>query len=89
MSNHLSFHRPSVASTYDSAESIVTPLPESDLDDEQLRGLLASTLYLREREASAERSQVDHCERENWMSSSPQDPTRTGKLVAVFKQKIG
>ena len=35
------FHRPSIASTYDSAESIVTPPPDSDLDDEQIRALLA------------------------------------------------
>ena len=60
----LSFHQPIAASTYDSAESIATPLPESDLDDEQLRALLASPLYLQEREASADRSQVYLSERE-------------------------
>ena len=38
-----SFHQSITASTYDSAESIAT-LPESDLDDEQLRALLASPL---------------------------------------------
>ena len=38
----LLFHRPSMTSTYDSAESIATPLPESDLHDEQIRTLLAS-----------------------------------------------
>ena len=43
--NPLSFHQPIRASTYDSAESIATPHPESDLDDEQLRALLASPLY--------------------------------------------
>ena len=48
------FHRPSVMSTYDSAESIATPPPESDLDDEQIRNMLASPLYLQEREASAD-----------------------------------
>ena len=58
------------AFAYDSAESIATPLPESDLDEEQLRALLASPLYPQEREASAERSQVYHSERENLMSSS-------------------
>ena len=36
----LSFHQPIIASTYDPAESIATPPPESDLDDEQLRTLL-------------------------------------------------
>ena len=58
--------------------------PESDIDDEQLRALLASPLYLQEREAIAERSEVYHSERENLMSSSSQDPTSTGKPVAVF-----
>ena len=56
----LSFHPSITASTYDSAESIVTPAPESDFDDEQLRALLASPLHPQEREASAERSQVYH-----------------------------
>ena len=79
----LFFHRPSIASTYDSAQSIVTPLPDSDFDDEQLR-LLASPLYLQEREASAERSQVYHSERGNMVSYSSQDPTSTRILVAVF-----
>ena len=61
--------------------------PESDLDDEQLRALLASPLYLQEREASAERSQVHHSERENLMSSSSQDPISTGKPVALFSSQ--
>ena len=39
----LSFHQSITASTYDSAESIATLLPESDLDDEQLRALVAFT----------------------------------------------
>ena len=67
-----------------SSPSIGTPLPESDSDDEQLRALLASPLYLQEREAIAERSQVYHSERENLLSSSSQDPTLTGKPVAMF-----
>ena len=33
---------------------------EADLDDEQIRALLASPRYLLEREASAERSQIYH-----------------------------
>ena len=49
------FHQSITASSYDSAESIATH-PESDFDDEQLRALLASPLYLQERGASAERS---------------------------------
>ena len=62
---------------------------EADFDDEQIRALLASPLYLQEREASAERSQVDHSERESLMSSSSQDPkpVGTGKPVALFSSK--
>ena len=83
----LSFHQSIIASTYGSAESITTPLPKSDLDDEQLSALLASPLYLLEREASAERSQVYHSEREHLMSSSSQNPRSTGKLVALFSSR--
>ena len=85
----LSFHQSITASTYDSAESIATPLPESDLDDEQLRALLASPLYLQEREASAERSQVYYSEGENLMSSSSQDPIKKNWETCriVFKPK--
>ena len=62
----LFFNRPSFTSTYDSAESIATPPPESDLDDEQICALLTSPLYLQEREASADRSPVYHSARETW-----------------------
>ena len=82
----LSHNQSIKASTYESAESIETH-PESDFDDEQIRALLASTLYLQERGASAERSQVYHSERENLMSSSSLDPTSTGKHVALFSSK--
>ena len=87
--NPLFFHRLSVVSTHDTAESIVTPPPDSDSDDEQIRALLASLLYLQEREANADRSQVYHSARENLMSSSSQDPMSTGKLVALFSSKKG
>ena len=84
----LFFHRPSKASTYHSAESIATPPPESDSDDEQIRALLASPLYMQERAENADRSQVYHSVRENLMSSSSEDPKSTGRPVAfVFKQK--
>ena len=43
------FHRSRVTSTYDAAESIATSPPESDLDDEPKRDMLASPLYLQER----------------------------------------
>ena len=82
----LFFHRPSIDSTYNSAESSASPPPESDLDDERIRALLAS-LYMHEREANAGRSQVYHYVRENWMSSSSQDPKSTGRPVALSSSK--
>ena len=85
----LFFHQPSIPWTNDSAESIVTPSPDSDLDDEQLRDLQASPLYLQEREAHAERSQVYHSERESLMSSSSQGLNFIGtkEPVAVFSSQ--
>ena len=47
----LSYSQSLIHSAYDSAESIATP-PDSDLEDEQLRKMLASPLYIREREES-------------------------------------
>ena len=47
--NRCSFHRPKLTSTCGSAETIATPSPESDLDDDQIRNLLASPPYLQER----------------------------------------
>ena len=61
-------HRPGMTSTNDSAERIATPSPESDLDDEQIGTLLASPLYLQDREAGADRSRVCHSLRENSVS---------------------
>ena len=81
----LFFHQPSMASTCDSEESIATPPPDSDLDDDQIRALLASSLYLQEREANAERLQVYHSVRENLMSSSSQDPLSTERPGALCK----
>ena len=84
----LSFNQFFLSSTQHSAESIATPL-QADFDDEQLRAFLASPRYVQEREASAERSQVYHSERESLMSSSSQDPkpVGTGKPVAVFSSQ--
>ena len=72
----------------DSIESIAMP-QEADLDDEQIRALLASPRYLPEREASAERSQVHHSERDSLMSSSSQGLKfiGTGELVALFSHR--
>ena len=64
-------------------------LKEADLDDEQIRALLASPWCLSEREASAERSQVYHLERESLMSSSSQglNFTSTKEPVALFSHQ--
>ena len=61
-------------------------LQEADLDDEQIRALLALPRYLPEIETSAERSKVYHSEREGLMSTSSQglNFTGTGELVALF-----
>ena len=74
-----------MSSTHDSIERIATP-QEANLDDEQIRALLASPQYLLEREASAERSQVYQSEREGLMSSSCQclNFIGTGEPVALF-----
>ena len=57
------FHKLSMTSTCDTSESIATP-PESDLDDDQIRNMLASPLYFQVREASADLSPVYHSFRE-------------------------
>ena len=63
--------------------SLATP-EEADLDDEQIRALLASPRYLPEREVIAERSQIYHSEREGLTPSSSQSLNfiGTGKPVA-------
>ena len=62
--------------------------PESDLDDEQIRALLASPLYMQEREANADRSQLYHSVREkNLMSGSSQVPKSMERPVALFSTK--
>ena len=84
----LSLHRPSMTSTYDSAECIATPPPESDVDDEQIRTLLASPLYLQEREASADLTDHEfNSFRENSVSSSSHFRECSGKTAAVFSHR--
>ena len=83
----LFFHRPSITSTYHSAESIATPPPESDLDDEQIRAPLTSPLYLQEREASADRSHVYLSVRETCCQVPSQVPKSTEKPVALLSIK--
>ena len=82
------FDRPSMTSTCDSAESIATPPPESDWDDEKIKNMLASPQYLQEREASTDRSRVYRSFRENSVSSSSHFRESAGKLVAMFSHKI-
>ena len=77
----LFFHRPCISWTYDSAENIATPPPESDLDDEQIRALLASRLYLKGEK------QV-RTEKENLVSSSSEVPKSSEKPVPLFSSKI-
>ena len=76
------FHRPSIASTFDSAESMATPPPDSHLKDEQIRALLTSPLYLQEREANAERSQVYRSAREK---NDVQFISRSDKYRETFR----
>ena len=52
-----------VHSTYDWAESTATP-PDFDLDDDQLRKMPASPLYIRKREENEGQAQAYHSERE-------------------------
>ena len=78
------FHRPSMTSTYDSAESVATLPPEPGLDDEQIRNMLASPLYLQEREASADRPRVYHSFREYVVSSSSHFREGAEKPAALF-----
>ena len=80
--------QPLLSSTHDSIESLATP-QEADLDDEQIRALLASPRYLPERDASAERSQIYHSEREGLMSSSSQSLNREVCGMALTSEKIG
>ena len=83
----LAFHRPSMTSTHHATESIATLPPESDLNDEQIRTMLASPLYLQEREASADRSRVYHSLSENSLSSSSHFRESTGKPFALFSNR--
>ena len=84
----LSYNQSLLSCNQDSIESLATP-QEADVDDEQIRALLASPRYLPEREASAERLQVYHSEGEGLMSSSSQSLNfmSTGQLVACLSHQ--
>ena len=66
----LSYSQSLIHLAYDSAQSITTP-PGSDLEDEQLRKMLASPLYVHEREENEGQTRACHSRRESLMTSSP------------------
>ena len=68
-------------------KSIATP-PDSDLKDEQLRKMLASPLYFRERVENEGQAQAYHSERESLMIQSSRNPEVSGKLDAVFHATV-
>ena len=82
----LSYSQSLIHSAYDSAESIATP-PDSDLEDEQLRKMKASPLYIREREKNEGQARACHFERESLMIHSSRNPEVSGKLDAECVQK--
>ena len=75
-----------IQSQCDSAESIATP-PDSDLEDEQLRKMLASPLYVREREENEGQARAYHPERESLMIHSSRNPAVSGEPGAECVQK--
>ena len=90
----LSYSQSLKHSADDSAESVATP-PDSDLEDEQFRKMLASPLKTevsvkldaesaQEREGNAQQTQAIHSRRESLMFSSSRDLEASGKLHAVF-----
>ena len=72
-----------IHSVYDSAESIATP-PDSELEDEQLRKMLASRLHFQERDENEGQTQAYHSERESLMINSSPNPEISRKPEAVF-----
>ena len=91
----MSCNQSQIHSDYDSAESIA----DSDLEDGQLREMLASPLYIREREGNSDSSRKPAALlqergastkrtqadlRESLMSSSSQEPSAPGKPAALF-----
>ena len=82
----LSYSQSLIHSASDSAESTATP-PDSDLEDEQLRKMLASPLYFQEREENEAQVRACHSERESSMVSSSRNPEVSGKPDAECVQK--
>ena len=83
------FHKPSITSTFDSAQRIATPPHESDLDENQFPNMLASPLYLQERDVSADRPRVYHSFREKLTGqfiSLPRRCRETCRVVLTQKK---
>ena len=81
------FHRPSMTSIYDSAESTATRPQEFDLDDEQIRGMLASPPHTGERSKCRPTTSLSLLQRENSVSSSSRFRVSAGKLAAILSHK--
>ena len=82
----MSYSQSLVHSAHDSADSIATP-PDSDLEDERLRKMLASPLYIQEREEDEGQVRAYHSERESLMVQSSWNPEVSGKPYADCVQK--
>ena len=82
----LSHSQSLIHSAYDSAESIATP-PDSDLEDEQLRKMLASLVFFQERKENEGQTRAYYSERESLMIHSSRNPEVSGKLDAECVQK--
>ena len=81
-----SYRQALIHSACNSAESFATP-PGSDLEDEQLRKLLASPLNIQEREENEGQARAYHSERESLMIQSSRNPEVSGKPDAWCVQK--
>ena len=82
----LSYSQSLVHSADELAESTATP-PDSDFEDEQLRKMLASPLYIRERQENEGQARAYHSERESLVIQSSRNPEVSGKLDAECVQK--
>ena len=82
----LTYSKSLIHSAYDSAQGIATS-PDSDLDDEQLRKMLASPLDRREREENEGQARAYHSERESLTIHSSRNPEVSGKPDAECVQK--
>ena len=68
-------------------EGIDTPLLDPEIVHEHIRKMLASQLYLQEREASADLPQVYHSNEESLLPGSQSILTSTERPVALLSQE--